>query len=162
MGLWLSPVGWDSNVCSLNLNSPSKAAQGNETKAVIMWVFLRSPLSIFCLFLNGMPPAGQQLPIRGPLLWPATYIHPEEVFIYLLFAAFPPDNPLRIPSMPCRGKGVLGGISPYRWGWHHLPSFPLAGQQHLCHHNELTGLSHLLGSDNEARSLSCPGSGVYW
>lgn len=38
--------------------------KGMKPKAVTTWGSLRSPVSICCLFSNGMPPAGQQPPIR--------------------------------------------------------------------------------------------------
>ncbi len=82
--------------------------KGMKPKAVIMWVILRSSLSIFSLFSNGMPPTqGSNYPHSGVLLWLATYIHPYEVFIFLL-SAFTPDIHLRIPLMPCRVKDEGG------------------------------------------------------
>lgn len=166
MGLWLSPVGRDCNVRSLYLSSPSKAAQGNETKGSDHVSLSKITLVyILSLFKWHAPNPGQQLPIRVLSFGPQPiFTHRRYLYICSLLH-FPPDNPLRIPSMQREGWGRgmgLGGISPYRCGWHHLPSFPLAGQQHLWHPNEMTVLSHLLGSDNEARSLSCPGSGIYW
>lgn len=135
--------------------------EGTKPKAVIMWVFLRSPVSIFCIFLNGMPPAGQQLPIKSSPLASNLYSPRGGIYIFALCCISsrqPSENSSNAMQREGWGRGTgLGGISPYRCEWHHLPSFPLAGQQHLCHHNEMTGLNHLLGPDNEARSLSCTG-----
>ena len=144
--------------------------KGMKPNSEIMWVFLKTLVYILSLFKWHAPltrgSSCLSLPSHAPLR-PAIYIHPEEVFICLLFAAFLPDNHLRIPPVPRRGKGVKGGMglldnTPYRCGWHHLPCFPFTGQQHLCQPDEVTAPSHLLGSNNEDRSLSCSaGCGAY-
>lgn len=97
----------------------------------------------------------------GALLGPATYIHPWEVFIYLLFAAFPPDNPLRIPSATLSegwGRGMGLWVSPL------IDVGDIT--YHVClfqiNNISITKIRSYLGSDNEARSPSCPGSGLYW
>lgn len=62
MWMWhVSTVGWNSNVCSLYLSSPSKATQGNETKGSDH-VSL-SKIYILSLFKCHAPNPGQQLPI---------------------------------------------------------------------------------------------------
>ncbi len=141
--------------------------KGMKPKAMIMWVFLRSPLSIFCLFSNGMPPTqGSNCQFGCSPLASSLYSPVGDIYIFALCCISPrqpSENSFNDMRREGWGRGMgLGGISPYRCGWHHLPSFPLAGQQHLWHPNEMAVLSHLLGSDNEARSLSCPGSGFYW
>lgn len=64
-GTVTEPVGRDSNVCSLYLSSPSKAAQGNETKGSDHVSLSKITLVyILSLFKWHAPDPGQQLPIR--------------------------------------------------------------------------------------------------
>ena len=167
MGVWLSRVGWTSCVSCLYLSSPFKANKGMKPNSVITWAFLRSPLSIICVFSNGIPQPRAATACLGALLRPAIYIFIHRGYLYSCSLLHFLQTTLQKFHQCIEEGGVwngngLRGKPPYRCGWHHLPSFPLAGQQHLCCPYEMNVPSHLLGSKIEARSLSCPWSGINW
>lgn len=163
MGLWLSPVGWDMYaLCIWPLLL--RQHRGMKPKAVIMWVFLRSPLTIFCLFSNCMPPTqGSNYSFGCPPL--ASNLYSPIGGIYIVALCYissrqPSENSFN--AMQREGCGLRGGSPLIDEGDITCHLFPVAGRQHVCHPNETTVLSHLPGSDNEARSLSQPGSAIYW
>lgn len=137
-----------------------------KPKAEITWDFLRSSLSIFCLFSNGMPPTqGSNHPFGCSPLASNLYSTIGVIYIFALCCISSwhlSGNSFNAMQREGCGRGMeLGGISHYRCGWHHLPSFLLAGQQNLFSPNEMNALSHLLGFSNEARSVRWPESAIY-
>lgn len=134
---------------------PSKAVQGNETKVCDHVSLFKITLVYFLsLFKWHNPYPGQQLSVRvlsfGALYSPIGGIY--TFALHYISSKQPSGNSFNAMLRVCPLIDV-GDITC------HFP--PLTDQQHLRLPYEMTVPNHLLGYNNEVRSLSCTGSGVY-
>lgn len=130
-----------------------------KPKAEITRVFLRSPLSIFCLFSKGMPPnQGQQLPIRLLSFGPRPiFNHRRYLYICSLLHFL---QTTLWEFLQCHAEG---------WVWEGdgvKGVSPLIDVGDITYHvffPQVNNISVALMKRlyNEVRSASCPGRGVY-
>lgn len=134
--------------------------EGMKPNSDIMWVFLRSSSSIFPPFSNGTPPnSGQQLLSfsHKPIFTHRRYNISS--LLYCISSRLPSGNSSNAMQREgCEGGYRLSGVgvSPL------IDVGDIIYPVFLSQVNNISVPSQLLGSINEARSQSWPGSGVYW